>query len=386
MDPARLTRQIKTEAQRLGFDAVGVAPAAAIAPDRLMEWLMRGYHGEMAYLERHPEKRLNPSLVLTDARSVVSVALNYHHSHPLPYDDPDRGAVSRYAFGDDYHDVMGEKLRRLLESVLHAAPGASGKAYVDTGPVLDKHWAARSGVGWLGKNGNLLAKRRIGSWFFIGELLLDVELEYDRPHADHCGSCTRCLDACPTEAIVQPYVVDGRRCISYLTIELRGDIPTEYRKPMKNLIFGCDICQDVCPWNRKVEDSAEEAFRPRPVNRAPSLRDLARMTPEDFRREFRRSPVKRTKWRGLMRNVAVALGNSQNRGAVPELAGLLDSDDPMVRRHAAWALGQVGGADARQALERRRTTEADPHTRAEIELALGEADLSEPRGTGGATA
>ncbi len=372
MDSAGLTRQIKKRALQLGFDAVGAAPAAAIPGDNLRAWLKRRYQGQMGYMERNLEKRLDPSLVLEGARSIVSVALNYYHRYALPYDDPDCGVVSRYASGDDYHEVLKRKLDLLLEHVQTEAPGTRGKTYVDTGPVLDKYWASRSGIGWLGKNGNVLAKRRTGSWFFLGELLLDVELEYDRPHLDHCGSCTRCIEACPTDAIVAPRVVDSRRCISYLTIELKDDIAEEFRSAMGNLIYGCDICQDVCPWNRKVEESGVREFRPRESLRAPRLRELARMTVDDFRVRFQRSAVKRAKWEGLMRNVAVALGNSRDPEAVPELEALLAAPAPVVRRHAAWALGKIGGARARQALRARLAGESDHATRVEIELALSD--------------
>ncbi len=370
MDAALLTRRIKEWARQLGFDAVGIAPAAALPGDHLRIWLQRQYHGQMVYMERNVEKRLDPKLVLAGARSVVSLALNYYHPYPLPYQRPDCGVVSRYASGDDYHEILKERLDRLLERVQGEAPGTRGKTYVDTGPVLDKYWAARSGVGWLGKNGNVLTKRRTGSWFFLGEMLLDVELEYDRPHLDHCGSCTRCVQACPTDAIVQPYVVDSRRCISYLTIELKEDIPEEFRPDLGNLIYGCDICQDVCPWNRKLEESRVEEFRPREPLLAPRLRELARMTVEEFRATFQGSAVKRAKWRGFMRNVAVALGNSRDPDAVPELEALMAADAPVVRRHAAWALGRIGGKRAREALRARLEIENDATTRSEIVHAL----------------
>lgn len=370
MDRGALTRKIKKEARRVGFDAVGAAPVSAIPPDNLLEWLRRGYQGEMTYMDRWVDKRLDPGQVLEGAVSILSLALNYYHPHQLPYHDPERGAISRYAAGDDYHDVMREKLQRLLERIRELAPEVRGKVYVDTGPVLDKWWASRSGIGWLGKNSNVLAKRRIGSWFFIGEILLDLELDYDQPSADHCGSCARCIEACPTDAIVQPYVVDSRRCISYLTIELRGDVPEEFRPSMGNLIFGCDICQDVCPWNRKIEPSPAAEFRPREVNRAPELRRLARMSVEDYRENYRRSPLKRAKRRGLLRNVAIALGNAANPESVPELIGLLNCDEPMVRRHAAWALKRIGGSAAVKALRGRLAEERDEPTRLEIERLL----------------
>ncbi len=366
MGPAELTRLIKEESRRLGFDAVGVATAGEIGERQLRRWLQSRFHGRMAYMERHFEKRVDPRALVPGARSVVSLALNYTHPYRLPYGEPERAAISRYASGDDYHEVVRERCKRLFDYVQGLVPEVRGRYYVDTGPVLDKAWGQRAGIGWIGKHTNLLAKRRLGSWFFLGELILDLELEPDAPAADHCGSCTRCIEACPTDAIVAPYVLDSRRCISYLTIELREDIPEQFRPGMDNLVFGCDVCQDVCPWNRKAEEGREKALAPRAENRAPRLDELAGLTPEEFSRRFRRSAVKRTKWRGLMRNVAVALGNSGEPSSVPALAGLLEVDDPMVRRHAAWGLWRLATPEAIRLLEERRQVEPDEPTRDEI--------------------
>ncbi len=340
VDLGALTRRIKTEASRLGFDAVGCAPAAAAPDERLKRWLELGYQGQMAYMERNQDKRLDPGLVLEGARTILSLALNYRHDYRLPYDDPSRGAVSRYASGDDYHDVIRERLEDLLGAIQALAPAARGRCYVDTGPVMDKHWAVQSGLGWLGKHSNVLSKQA-GSWFFLGEILLDIELEYDLPVPDHCGTCTRCIEACPTEAIVAEGVVDSRRCISYLTIELREDIPEALRESMGNLIFGCDICQDVCPWNSKAPLSTVAQFAPREVNRAPSLKELSRLTPEEFSRRYRKSPIKRSKWRGLMRNVAVAMGNSGDLSMLDDLRRMARQPDELVSRHARWAIGRL---------------------------------------------
>ena len=361
MEREELTQQIKERAHALGFDPIGIAPVSALADDHFSTWLSRGYHGQMAYLERNAQKRLDPKKVLEGARSILSVALNYFHPYELPYKESRLGVISRYASGDDYHQVMKGKLEELLDFIREVKPGVRGKIYVDTGPVLDKYWAARSGVGWLGKHTNVLARSH-GSWFFIGEILLDMDLEYDPAGKDHCGSCTRCIEACPTGAITEPYVLDSRRCISYLTIELRDDIPEQWREPMGNLIYGCDICQDVCPWNRQSPWSLLEQFKPREINRAPELEELARMSPQDFRERYRGSPIKRTKWRGLMRNVAVALGNSRKPETVAELTGLLNTDDPMVRRHAAWALARIGTSEALAAIRERRGKERDQKT------------------------
>jgi len=238
VDRNTLTAQIKNWARELGFDAVGIAPVSEIPPDNLKEWLRRGFHGRMAYLERNVDRRLNPAEVLEGAHSIISAALSYLHPYPLPYGQAERGAISRYASGEDYHQVLGERLQELLRRICEASPGATGKVYVDTGPVMDKTWAVRSGIGWLGKHTNVLATGGLGSWFFIGEILLDRELEYDGPTKDHCGSCRACIEACPTDAIPDPYVLDSRRCISYLTIELKGDIPEALRPAMGNLVFG----------------------------------------------------------------------------------------------------------------------------------------------------
>ena len=340
MDPKRLTRKIKEQARSLGFDAVGVAPIEAVPGELLQLWLARQFHGEMAYMERTAEKRVDPNLVLPGVRSMISLALNYFRPYELPYQEPECGAISRYASGDDYHDVLTQKLDQLLAGIQELNPRAEGKIYVDTGPVMDKHWAAHSGVGWLGKHTNVLS-REAGSWFFLGEILLNLDLEYDVPGQDFCGSCTRCIDACPTDAITEPYVLDSRRCISYLTIELKEDIPEEFRSSMENLIFGCDICQDVCPWNDRAPHSRVEEFQPREGNQAPDLKELSRLSAEDFSQRYRKSPIKRAKWRGLMRNVAVAMGNSGNPEMIPELEGLLGSRDSMIRRHAEWALEKI---------------------------------------------
>jgi epoxyqueuosine reductase len=340
LDRSELTGAIKDQARELGFDAVGVAPLEAVPRERLAEWLKRGYQGGMQYMERAPEVRADPARVLPSVASVISAAVSYLHPYDLPYEAPSRAVISRYAAGEDYHHVLQEKLKSLVDFIRQLRPGTETKSYVDTGPLMEKHWASRAGVGWIGKHTNVIS-RRLGSWLFLGEILLDLELDYDLPAVDHCGSCTRCIEACPTEAIVEPYVLDSRRCISYLTIELRGDIPSEFRPSLGNLVYGCDICQDVCPWNRKAARSACGQLTPRPENEAPDLRELARLSPEEFSRRFRGSPVKRAKWRGFMRNVAVAMGNSGDPEMKPELEAMLDCDDETVSRHAAWALEQL---------------------------------------------
>jgi len=348
MEPDRLRQTILREVEALGFSAVGFARFERIPGERLETWLKKGYQGRMAYLERNVEKRLDPGRILADVKTIICVRMDY--CPPLDRDDPNssEGVVSRYAVGEDYHFVMEQRLKELMNRIQEVSPSTIGKAYVDTGPVLEKYWAAKAGLGWVGKHTNLIA-RKAGSWFFLGEILVDAEIEPDQPMADHCGTCTRCIEACPTDAIVEPYVLDGRRCISYLNIELRGDIPVELRPAVGNLIFGCDICQEVCPWNSEPAHSRYEGFgSSSPVK---SLKELARLTPEQFREVFRRSPVKRTKWRGLLRNIAVAMGNSADQEVLPELRLLLHCGDEMVEGHAAWALEQLGTPEALAVLE-----------------------------------
>jgi epoxyqueuosine reductase len=316
----------------------------------------------MAYMEQNAARRLDPGKVLEGVRSVVSLAVNYYHPYELPYTQKDRAAISRYSSGDDYHRVIEGKLKSLLGRIEDLAPGSNGRVYVDTGPVMEKVWAARSGIGWVGKNSNLIANKRLGSWLFLGEILLDLELEYDQPSRDHCGSCTRCIQSCPTEAIVEPYVVDSRRCISYLTIEMRGDIEEELRPGLGNLVFGCDICQDVCPWNTRTLTSSAPEFEPRERFVAPHLKDLARMTLDEFRQATIRSPIKRAKFEGLLRNVAIAMGNSGDPDMVGPLEELLNAESPVVRRHAGWSLSQIGNEDAFGALRSHLEVEDDEET------------------------
>jgi epoxyqueuosine reductase len=283
--------------------------------------------------------------------------------------------VARYALGDDYHDVMLSRLKTLLAEVrARYGEEVPGRAYVDTGPLLERDLAQRAGLGWWGKNTNLL-HRHLGSYFFLGALLLGLDLAPDAPTTAHCGTCRRCLDACPTRAFVAPYVLDARRCISYLTIELKGPIPRNLRPLVGNWIYGCDICQEVCPWNRKAPPTDEPAFQPRGDLAAPELIPLLGMTDEEFRARFRGSPIKRTKRRGLLRNVAVALGNARDPVAIPALRAALGQDpEPLVRGHAAWALGRIGGPAAHAALLAATETELDPYVTEEIQGALQELD------------
>jgi epoxyqueuosine reductase len=369
-----LTERIKAQGLALGFDLVGISSVQEpLHGAAFAEWLRRELHGEMAYMARTADQRLRPGQLVPSARSIVSVALNYNT--PFARDAGDgriRGWISRYAWGDDYHDVMQEKLGQLLAFVrAEAGVEVEGRVFVDAGPVLDRESAARAGLGWFGKNTNLLSMK-IGSFFVLGELFLSLPLETDRPVRDRCGQCRLCLDACPTNAFVGPYILDARKCISYLTIELKGPIPRELRPLMGVHIFGCDICQDVCPYNTKCRPTNEAAFEPRTGLHAPELIPLLQLTEEEFKIRFRGSPILRAKRRGFLRNVCVALGNLGRVEAVPALAEALASDpEPLVRAHAAWALGRIGGQDALAALRDAQGRENALDVSEEIRFALG---------------
>ncbi len=373
MRPRTLAQRIKAQGTALGFDLVGISPVHPPAHgESFAEWLRRGYDGEMEYMARTAEKRLHPGEFLPWARSVVSVALNYNTPHGREAKaEGIRGWISRYAWGNDYHDVMHVKLTRLLEYVrAEAGTEVQGRIFVDAGPVLDREAGARAGIGWYGKNTNLLSMT-IGSFFFLGELFLSLDLEWDRPIRDRCGQCRLCLDACPTNAFVGPYVLDARKCISYLTIELKGAIPRELRPLMGNHIFGCDICQDVCPYNTKGKPTREQAFHPREGLHAPELIPLLSLSEAEFKAKFAGSPILRAKRRGFLRNVCVALGNLKRPEAMPALIRTLQSDpDPLVRGHAAWALGQIRAPEAEAALRATGSRETDPTVREEIEFAI----------------
>jgi epoxyqueuosine reductase len=293
---------IKTEAQRLGFLSCGISKAEFLEEEapRLEEWLQKNMHGEMDYMENHFDKRLDPTRLVEGSKSVVSLLLNYYPSEIQK--DNLAPKISKYAYGKDYHFVIKNKLKDLLSFIKEEIGEVDGRAFVDSAPVLDKAWAARSGLGWMGKNGNLLTQQ-VGSFYFIAELIIDLELEYDSPVTDHCGSCTACLDACPTNAIVEPYVVDGSKCISYFTIELKDNIPTEFKGQFDNWMFGCDVCQDVCPWNRFSKPHNEPLFNPHPELLSMSKKDWEEITKDVFNKVFKNSAVKRTKYSGLKRNI-----------------------------------------------------------------------------------
>jgi epoxyqueuosine reductase len=344
-DPGRLAARARDLALETGFDLAGIARADA--PDELRhfaDWVARGHAGEMRYLTDQVERRSALQNAFPWARSVVCVGLQYDSPHPYSTDAPtDRGWISRYAWGDDYHDVMTAMLERLAERLQAEAGACTFRAYVDTGPIVERAYAAAAGLGAWGKNTCLLHPEH-GSWFFLGELVTDLDLAYDAPRPDMCGSCTACLDACPTGALPAPFVLDATRCISYLTIELKGAIPEEQREGVGRHVFGCDICQDVCPWNRKRRREGGAPFAPRDGFVAPDLMALAGLDAEAFTARFRKSPVKRARRRGLLRNVAVALGNSGDPSKRPVLERLARDDDPLVREHALWALRKLEAA------------------------------------------
>ncbi|MAT90012.1 MAG: tRNA epoxyqueuosine(34) reductase QueG [Flavobacteriaceae bacterium] len=295
------TQLIKSEAKRLGFMSCGVSKAEFLEEEapRLEAWLKQQYHGEMGYMENHFDKRLDPTLLVPGAKSVVSLLLNYF---PKEIQRDDSYKISKYAYGTDYHFVIKDKLKTLLHYIQETIGAVHGRVFVDSAPVLDKAWAVRSGLGWMGKHTNVLTKQT-GSFYFIAELIIDLELEYDTPVTDHCGSCTACIDACPTQAIVQPYVVDGSKCISYATIELKESIPSDFSGHMDDWMFGCDVCQDVCPWNRFSKSHQEPLFQPKPELLQYSKKEWEELTQDVFQELFRKSAVKRTKYSGLQRNI-----------------------------------------------------------------------------------
>ncbi len=308
---ASLSDKIKQKAGEIGFHKIGIVRAESLPEEEklLGEWLAENYHGEMKWLEREPEKRANPKILFPETKSIVAVALNYFTPNEHE-ENSSKGKVSRYAWGDDYHDVLKEKLRELLAFIKSEDASAEGKICVDTAPIMDKAWAVRAGLGWIGKHSNLITKE-YGSWVFLGEILLNLELDYETEIiADYCGTCTACLDACPTDAIIAPFTVDSRKCLSYVTIELRApDVPEEFVKDLNGWLYGCDICQDVCPWNRFEKPTEEKRFEPRAGNVSADLDEILSLSPEKYAEKFRRSAMKRTKLAGLQRN-ALALKKS----------------------------------------------------------------------------
>jgi epoxyqueuosine reductase len=371
-----LNEAIKSQARLLGFQLVGITtpdpPPHFATYER---WLEAGRHGEMAYLasERARQRRADPRHILPECRSILVLGIRY----PAPEEGGDhpagKGCVAAYAWGDDYHNSLAERLRRLV-AFIEAQVGnpVPNRWYTDTGPILERDLAQRAGLGWIGKNTCLIAPQ-LGSYFFLAEVLLGIDLEPDPPFlSDYCGSCTRCLEACPTACILLDRTLDASRCVSYLTIELKGTIPSDLRQSMGSWVFGCDVCQQVCPWNRRfAAPEGDTAFAPRRDVPAPDLARELSLTPKDFNQKFYDSPVRRAKRRGYLRNVAVALGNQRSTDAIAGLVkALLGESEPLVRQHAAWALGQIGGETVRRELQLTLRTEMDESVRLEIRQAL----------------
>ena len=295
------TQFIKKEAKRLGFMSCGISKAEFLEEEapRLEKWLNTNKHGKMSYMENYFDKRLDPTLLVEDSKSVISLLFNYY---PKEKQKENSYKISKYAYGTDYHFVIKAKLKELLNSIKEKIGKVNGRAFVDSAPVLDKAWAVKSGLGWMGKHSNVLTQRA-GSFYFIAELIIDLHLEYDTPTTDHCGSCTACIDACPTQAIVAPYVVDGSKCISYFTIELKENIPSDFKGQFDDWMFGCDVCQDVCPWNRFSQSHKEPLFNPHPELLSMTKKDWEEITEDTFKKVFQKSAVKRTKFSGLKRNI-----------------------------------------------------------------------------------
>jgi len=302
LDYIKNTHLIKSESKRLGFDYCGISKAEFLEEEapRLENWLNNNMHGQMSYMQNHFDKRLDPRLLVPGAKSIVSLLLNYFPNETQK--DEAAPKISKYAYGKDYHLVIKEKLNQLLEFIKENIGDVDGRVFVDSAPVMDKVWAKKSGLGWIGKNSNLINKNS-GSFYFIAELIIDLELEEDGPIKDYCGTCTKCIDACPTGAIIAPYVVDGSKCISYFTIELKENIPNEAKGKMDNWAFGCDVCQDVCPWNSFAKPTKEKHFNPNSSLLEMTKRDWYELTEETFKRTFKDSAVKRTKYKGLLRNL-----------------------------------------------------------------------------------
>lgn len=311
MNISKRTEFVKQTAYRLGFEMCGISKARRLEKEerRLEDWLNQGRHGSMQWMENNFDKRVDPRKLVPGSKSVITVICSYHQPHIAKQQiESENPKISKYALGEDYHFVLKDKLFELFETTSQEIGGMEGRVFVDSAPVLDKAWAVESGLGWMGKNSNIL-NRNLGSWFFIGEMIVDAEFNYDSPTTDHCGSCTRCIDACPTDAIYEPYRVDGSKCISYFTIELRDEIPKEYHDKLGSWMYGCDICQDVCPWNRKAKPGSEPRLFAEPERFDKNIDYWEELNLQEYRKLFKKSPVKRTKFDGLKRNVHAIRGN-----------------------------------------------------------------------------
>ncbi len=363
-----LTETLRTRAKEIGFDAVGFCPA--VTPPglaHLHRWLESGFAGSMDYFTKRLDAYSDPNRILDGARSIIMLATHYRTHEPAPA-TPGHGRVARYAWGEgDYHDLIHHRMRTFIQFLEERVPEARARGVVDSAPLMEHSFAQLAGMGWIGKN-TLLINRDTGSYFFLAAVLTDIELTYDLPQTtDHCGSCTACLDACPTDAFAEPYVLDARRCISYLTIELREPIPIPLRKPMGEWVFGCDICQEVCPWNRKAPLSSVPEFQPRQDQNPIALAGLFALDDGAFRARFRRTPLWRSKRAGLLRNAAIALANQKATDAIPALSQGLHDKDPIVRGACAWSLRQFSDPRAAALLADRMALETDATVKSELQ-------------------
>ncbi len=371
----RLSHKIEKKARRMGFQLVGTTtPEPPAHLDVYQSWLQADHHAGMGWMarQRNRERRADPRLILPECRSILVLGAPYQPSPPVEEGRKSEGNIACYAWGDDYHDVLPDRLQALVTFIeKQVGPPVANRWYTDTGPILERELAQRAGLGWIGKNTNLIDPRW-GSYFFLAEILLNLPLAPDAPFTeDRCGSCTRCIEACPTGCILPNRTIDANRCISYLTIELKEAIPSDLRPKLGNWIFGCDVCQQVCPWNQRFAHLPEDdIFNPRDEIIAPNLIAEMQLSPEEFNRKFKGSPIKRAKRRGYLRNVAVALGNTGDSSAVPALAQAIQDQEPLIRGHAAWALGQIGGEKAQVALHSAAQTESNFQVSQEIRKAL----------------
>lgn len=333
-------KTVKAWAAELGFDDCRIAPAKiATHADDFHQWLADGRNGDMAWLERNPARRADPREVLPGCKSVITLAINYYTGEsPFPENHPADYRIARYSWNNDYHDLVEKRLAEFDAKLKEL--GGTQRYYVDTGPVLERDFATDAGLGWSGKS-TVQIHRHLGTWFFLAELLTTLDLAPDKPFGDHCGKCTRCITACPTQAITAPHKLDARRCISYLTIENKGSIPIEFRRAIGDRIYGCDDCLDACPWNRFAKESREISFQARPEIFSHTLRDFLSMDAEDFRRVFAKSPIKRIKRPRFLRNVCVALGNTGSPADLPALEIAKNDSDPLISEHAAWAISEI---------------------------------------------
>jgi epoxyqueuosine reductase len=360
-------KTIEDRAYTLGFDGFGVTSLKiGEAGEKFSQWLSLGYAGEMSYMARGEEKRRDINLVLEGVKSIICLRTNYFTAEKgMDFlDHPEIGDVSLYALNKDYHDIITPRLKELEKYIQEEFAGSKTKIYVDTGPILEKPLAQRAGLGWIGKHTNLLSQG-IGSWYFLSEILVDVTLPEAEVAENHCGTCRNCIDICPTDAIVAPYVLDSKKCISYLTIELKGVIPIEFRKAIGNRIYGCDDCQIVCPWNSYAVKTDEPSFKQ--VDDTFLLTELILLDDDEFRKRFKGSPIKRIKRRGLLRNVAVALGNSKDEKAVPFLIKALKDREPIIRAHIVWALGELLLSESISLLDEKLAAETEPMVLQELE-------------------